>query len=162
MQNQRSRRAYLTNEKENDMIKSTKKTLAKMAAVMALAGLVGTTGSAQEDAMGTDLEKLNWVERGPVLVVPLWGDDSGESAFLLRNKPGYAGAMHTHSEDYHGVTLQGTWLKKLDDDSVTEIPLGSHILQAKREWHQDGCAGPEDCILFIHFEGPRDVFFPEN
>ena len=144
------------------MKKSTKTTLAKMAAVMALAGLVGTTGSAQEDAMGTDLEKLNWVERGPVRVVPLWGDDSGESAFLLRNKPGYAGAMHTHSEDYHGVTLQGTWLKKMDDDSVKEIPTGTHVLQVKSELHIDDCAGPEDCILFIHFEGPRDVFFPEN
>ncbi len=142
------------------MMRSTKTTLAKIAAVMALAGLVGTTSFAHEDA--TDLEKLNWVERGPVRIVPLWGGKSGESAFLLRNKPGYAGAMHTHSEDYHGVTLQGTWLKKMDDGSVKEIPVGSHILQAKKEWHHDGCAGPEDCILFIHFEGPRDVIFPEE
>ena len=143
------------------MLKSLITTLPKIAAVMALAGLVGTTGSAQEDAMGTDLEKLKWVERGPVLIVPLWGDDSGESAFLLRNKPGYAGAMHTHSEDYHGVTLQGTWLKTLADDSVIKVPVGSHIMQPKKEWHIDHCAGPEFCVFFINFLGPRDVYFPD-
>ena len=140
------------------MMKSMISTLSQIAAVVALAGFFGTISSA---LAGTDLENLNWVQRGPVKIVMLWGDSKGESAFLLKNKPGYAGAMHAHSEDYHGVTLQGTWLKKFDDDSVKEIPLGSHILQANREWHHDGCAGPEDCILFIHFEGPRDVMFPD-
>ena len=141
------------------MMKSKKTTLAKIAAVMALAGFVGTNSSA---SAGTDWEKQNWVQRGPVKIVMLWGDSKGESAFLLKNSAGYKGRKHTHNEDYHGVTLQGTWLKTIADDSVKTVPVGSHIMQPKKEWHIDGCAGPQDCILFIHFEGPRDVIFPEK
>jgi len=140
------------------MMKSVISTQTKMAAVLALAGFVGTASSA---SAGTDLENLNWVERGPVKIVMLWGDSKGESAFLLKNSAGYKGRKHLHNEDYQGVTLQGTWLKTLADGSVIEVPVGSHIMQPKKEWHIDGCAGPEDCILFIHFEGPRDVMFPD-
>lgn len=148
------------------MMKSTKTTLAKMAVVMALAGFVGTISSASVDAdehvTGTDWEKLDWVQRGPVQIVMLWGDSEGESAFFLRKEPGEKGARHAHNEDYHGVTLQGTWLKTMSDDSVIMLPAGSHILQPKNEWHIDDCAGPENCIFLIHFEGPRDVIFPEG
>ena len=141
------------------MMKSTIITLATIAAVMVLAGCVGTTSSG---SVGTDWEKLDWVERGPVQIVMLWGDSDGESAFLLKNKPEERGTRHAHSEDYHGVTLQGTWLKTMSDDSVKMLPAGSHIMQPKNEWHIDNCAGPEECIFLIHFEGPRDIFFPEG
>ena len=148
-------------------MKSMKSTLAKMAAVLALAGFVGTISSASVDAgehaMGTDWEKLNWVTRGPLQVVALWGDPKvEESAFFVKLRPGQKGALHAHSEDYHGVTLQGIWLKTMSDNSVKMLPAGSHILQLKKDWHIDDCAGPEDCILLIHFEGPRDVIFPEE
>ena len=126
-----------------------------------LVAFIGTMLSACKDH-STDLERLDWVKRGPVEIVALWGSDSGESAFLLKNKPGYKGRKHNHSADYHGVTLQGVWLKTMGDGTVKKLPVGSHIMQAKKEWHIDGCAGPENCILFIHFEGPRDVIFPEK
>ncbi len=141
------------------MMKSKKTTLAKLATVIALAGFVSTNSSA---SAGTDWEKQNWVQRGPVQIVMLWGDSKGESAFLLKKKPGEKGTKHAHSEDYHGVTLQGIWLKTMGDDSVKMLPAGSHILQLKKDWHIDDCAGPEDCILLIHFEGPRDVIFPKE
>ena len=141
------------------MMKSMIPTQTKIAAVVALAGFVGTISSA---SAGTDLENLNWVQRGPVKIVMLWGDSKGESAFLLKNSAEYKGRKHLHNEDYHGVTLQGTWLKTLADDSVITVPVGSHIMQPKKEWHIDGCAGPEDCIFFIHFEGPRDIVFQEE
>ncbi len=148
------------------MMKSIKTALVKKAAVMALAGFVGTISSASvvagEHATGMDWETQNWVKRGPVQIVMLWGDSKGESAFFLKIKAGKRGAKHAHNEDYHGETLQGTWLKTMGDDSVTMLPVGSHIMQPKKEWHIDGCAGPEDCILLIHFEGPRDVIFPED
>ncbi len=141
------------------MRKSMISTQTKMAAVLALAGFFGTMSTA---SAGTDLENLDWVERGPVKIVMLWGGPEGESAFLLKNSAGYKGREHLHNEDYQGVTLQGIWVKTLADDSVIEIPVGSHFMQPKEEWHIDGCAGPEDCILFIHFEGTRDIVFSEE
>ena len=148
------------------MRKSLKSTLAKMAAVMALAGFVGTISSASVDAgehaMGTDWEKLNWVTRGPLQVVALWGDPKvEESAFFVKLRPGQKGALHAHSEDYHGVTIQGTWLKTMGDEGVKKIVAGSYIMQPKKEWHIDHCAGPEFCVFFINFLGPRDVYFPD-
>ena len=138
------------------MMKSVILAQTKMTAVLALAGFFGMVSSV---SAGTELENLKWVERGPVKIIMLWGDSKGESAFLLKNSAGYKGRRHLHNEDYQGVTLQGTWLKTLADGSVIEIPVGSHIMQPKKEWHNDGCAGPEDCVLFIHFEGPRDIEF---
>ena len=141
-------------------------TVTKMVAVIALTGFISTIGSvsvnAGEHTMGTDWEKLNWVKRGPIEVVMLWGSSEGEeSAFFLKIKAGKSpGKMHAHSEDYRGVTLQGTWLKTTANDSLKMYPAGSYLFQPKKEWHNDGCAGPENCILLIHFEGPRDVFFP--
>jgi quercetin dioxygenase-like cupin family protein len=147
------------------MMTSKKTTLAKMAAVMALTGFVGTIGSASVDAgehaMGTDWGKLNWVTLGPLQVVPLWGDPKvEESAFFVKLRSGQKGRKHAHSKDYHGVTIQGTWLKTMGDESVKKIVAGSYIMQPKKAWHIDHCAGPEACIFFINFLGPRDVFFP--
>ena len=143
-------------------MKSTKTTLATLAAVVALAGFFGTNASAQEAGAGTDLENLDWVERGPIAIVRLWGDDSTESAFLLKQEPGYKNTFHAHSEDYHGVTLQGVWLKTIADGSVIEVPVGSHFLQTKEEMHIDACAGPDACVLLIHFDGPRDIIRPDD
>ncbi len=134
--------------------------LARITVVMALAGFAGMISSA---SAGTDWDKLNWVKRGPIHIVMLWGSSKGESAFLLKMKrPGAKGKRHAHSVGYHGVTLQGTWSKTKSDGSVVKLPPGSHIFQPKNEFHIDECAGPETCILFIHFEGPRDVFFPKK
>lgn len=143
-------------------MKSIQIILAKVAAVLAVTGFAGTISSASLAADGlmssTDLEKLNWVDRGPVKIVNLWGgDDSGESAFLLKIGPDFKGGKHLHSEDYRGVTLQGTWAKTWADGKVEKFPVGSYLKQPKNKWHIDGCAGPEMCIFLIHFEGPRDI-----
>jgi len=149
------------------MMKSMQTTLAKMAVVMALAGFVGTISSASADAgehpMGTDWEKLNWVTRGPLQIVALWGDPKVEaSTFFVKLRPGQKGALHAHSEDYYGVTIQGTWLKTMGDEGVKKIVAGSYIMQPKKAWHIDHCAGPETCVFFINFLGPRDVYFPDG
>ena len=108
------------------MLKSIKTTLAK-------AGFVGTIGSvsvdAGEHATVMDWEMQNWVQRGPVQIVMLWGDSKGESAFFLKIKAGKKGAKHAHNEDYHGATLQGTWVKTMGDDGVIMLPAGSHVMQ---------------------------------
>ncbi len=148
------------------MMKSIKTTLSKTAAVIALAGLIGTISStalaADKDMSGTDFDKLNWVERGPVKIVSLWGGKSGESAFLLKIGPDFKGGKHLHSEDYHGVTLQGTWLKTWADGKIEKFPVGSHLLQPKNKWHLDSCAGPEVCVFLVHFEGTRDITMAEK
>lgn len=137
----------------------SKKTILAVATVALVAIIVMVVNGCKYGKHGkhTSLQSLDWVKRGPVKIVPLWGGDSGESAFLLKNKPGFTGKRHTHSENYHGVTLQGVWLKTIGDGTVKELPVGSHIMQAKEKWHIDGCKGPEHCILFIHFEGTRDI-----
>ena len=129
---------------------------------VALVAIIAVVVNGCKYGKHANLESLDWVKRGPVKIVALWGGDSGESAFLLKNKPGYTGKKHTHSADYHGVTLQGVWLKTMGDGTTKELPVGSHIMQKKDEMHIDGCKGPHNCILFIHFEGTRDITFAKE
>ncbi len=148
-------------------MKSLRKSLTKMTVlavfVAQVAGISSASAYAGEHADGADWYKLNWVNKGPIQISYLWGDlKVEESAYSVKLQPGQKGGKHAHSEDYHGVTIQRTWFKTDNNDNVNIITVGSHIKQSKNEWHMDECAGPEICILLIHFEGPRDIFFPDE
>ena len=59
--------------------------------------------------------------------------------------------------DYHGVAVQGTWVKTFGEDDTRTLPPGSYVLQPGEKWHRDGCAGPDDCIIFVHSSEARDA-----
>jgi hypothetical protein len=50
---------------------------------------------------------------------------------------------HTHTRDYWGVAVQGTWVRGND-------------------LHADSCEGPKPCINILDFDGARDMMFPER
>jgi anti-sigma factor ChrR (cupin superfamily) len=100
----------------------------------------------------------------PVDVVPLWGDRTkpGQYGMFLRLRAGQEAGMHAHTTDYYGVNVQGTWIRVLDGSTArTELPTGSYVFQPGKQFHNDICKGPEDCILLIHqAAGPSDVILP--
>ena len=99
----------------------------------------------------------------PVDVVPLWGDRTKpvEFGMFLRLRAGQSAGMHAHTADYHGVNVQGIWVRTIQGDPVPkELPQGSYVFQAGKQFHNDACKGPEDCILLITQRGPSDVIQP--
>ncbi len=115
------------------------------------------------DAVAVD--KLNWVPFGdtPAQLAVLWGDlESDEYAMFLKLPPGFTPGPHSHTATYHGVTVQGVWTHIFGDDDVRSLPTGSYAMQPGKELHNDACAGPDECILFIHQHEAFDFIAPES
>ena len=107
-------------------------------------------------------DQLEWAplgDRGAQISL-LWGDPTGDDyAAFIKIPPGFTPGPHSHTGDYHGINLQGTWVHIIGDDDVRSLPPGSYVMQSGGGLHNDACAGPDECILFIHQHTPRD-FIP--
>jgi quercetin dioxygenase-like cupin family protein len=132
--------------------------------------LLATTslGYAADDAkIGTMTapDQMEWRELAPgspVKLTILWGDRSkGEYAMLIKLPAGFAAPIHAHTGDYHGINLSGTWRHSFDGGEERDLSPGSYVFQPGMAMHGDACAGPEDCVLFIHQHVKGD-FIPKQ
>ena len=138
-------------------------------AAMGLAAILAVTaGSTPAIADGPGIaipaDQLDWAPfgDGPAQIVVLWGDPTSDDyAMLLKLPPGFTPGPHSHTGDYHGINLQGTWVHIIGDNDVRSLPPGSYVMQAGGGLHNDACAGPDECIIFIHQHTPRD-FIPSQ
>ena len=129
------------------------------AAALASALLSGAAQSAEKQSRAFDA--IEWEAGPPGLHFGLvWGDwNKGPYSMIVRIEAGHAAPLHRHSEDYHGVAIQGNWVHTTVDGVEHVITPGSYSFQAANENHGDRCRGPEDCLILIHMQGPRD-FIP--
>ncbi len=132
-----------------------------------VAGTIGVAGGALAQdqpaaAVNLSAEELNLAPMQPVVV---WGDRSqpgadGYGMFLVLPAGAEAG-VHAHTGDYHGINVQGTWVRTVEGDPVEkELPPGSYVFQPGGQFHNDRCAGPDDCVLFIHQHTMGDFLPP--
>jgi hypothetical protein len=123
-------------------------------------------GQAQTTVVYKPANELTWeplAPGAPVDVVPLWGDRTKGSDFgmFLRLKAGQQAGMHAHTADYYGVNVKGIWVREIQGDPVRkELPQGSYVFQPGKQFHNDICKGPEDCVLLIHQHAISDVIQP--
>ena len=125
---------------------------------------ISTSVNAGENDIAVHTDKLKWVPFGnsPAQMVVLWGDPaSGEYGLLLKLPPGFTPGPHSHTGAYHAVNLQGTWTHIFGDDDVRSLPPSSYVMQPGGELHNDACAGPEECIIFVHQHAPQDFIPPK-
>ena len=111
----------------------------------------------------TPADKLVWekVGDGPLQAAKLWGDrQQGAYAVLYKLPPGFHATPHSHTADYNGVNLKGTWVHVMDGETK-EMPPGSYVMQPGGGVHDDFCKGPEECILMIQQDAKAD-FIPEK
>ena len=125
-------------------------------------------------AVHLSASELGWVPLAPdipIQMVPLWGDRSrpGEYGMFLKLPADSEAGLHAHTGDYHGINIQGTWMRTIEGDPVEkELPPGSYVFQPGRQFHNDRCTharlhrckGPEDCVLFIHQHSMGDLLTP--
>lgn len=98
----------------------------------------------------------------PLQVAMLWGDRNkpGEYGMLLKFPAGFESGRHSHTADYHGVTVEGVWVHENDGvPTAPRYPPGSYVMQPGRQIHNDICRGPAECIVFIHQHAQGD-FIP--
>ncbi len=134
-----------------------------LAAILSVTA-VSTSASADSHEVAMASDQLAWAPfgEGPVQIVVLWGDPaSDEWAALLKLPAGFTPGPHSHTADYHGINTQGTWVHIFGDSDVRSLPQGSYVMQPGGGLHNDACAGPDDCIIFIHQHAPLD-FIPSG
>ena len=140
---------------------SKKNCFAFMGAVISL--VLANTAIAQE-YLSRSIDDLVWVEGGPGLHFALaWGDwTKDDYGMIVKIEAGIAAPRHSHTSDYHGVTIQGNWVHTFGENDDRILAPGSYAFQSGKEDHGDRCEGPEDCLILIHQHGPRDFILPGN
>ena len=48
------------------------------------------------------------------------------------------------------------------DPVEKRLPPGFYVFQPGGQFHNDGCAGPDDCVLFIHQHTAGDLLLPDE
>ena len=133
--------------------------------LVAVAGVAYSAGAIQAGKpTNTPAAALKWEPYGPgspLQVVPLWGDrtKAGDYAILLKMPANSEAGRHSHTNDYHGVAVQGTWVHTNDGGKAPDLGPGSVVFQPGKQVHNDVCKGAVDCIVMIHQRGPAD-FIP--
>ena len=135
--------------------------------VAAAIGMAASESSAQEQASAAvhlSPEDLNVMPGQPVVV---WGDRSepGEDGYgmFLVLTAGQEIGSHAHTGPYHGINIRGTWVRTVEGDPVEkELPPGSYVFQPGGQFHTDRCAGPDDCVLFLHQHTMGDFLPPPD
>ena len=124
-----------THIQENAMTLSSKKCyFALMAAVFSLA--LANTAMA-EKYVSRSLDDLTWVNGGPGIDFALvWGDwTKNDYAMIVKIKAGAVAPRHSHTSDYHGVTIQENGSIRLEKTTtelchrvLTHFNLGKRIM----------------------------------
>lgn len=134
--------------------------------ISAVAALTFATAALAGDAHAPHhaaLENVEWVD-APIPGVQLalaWGDDAKGATWLFKMEPGVAIPPHTHTHDYWGLSIKGTWVHiETDGTEVSTVP-GDYSLVEGGVVHGDRCDGDVPCVGLLSFSGPRDVALAE-
>jgi quercetin dioxygenase-like cupin family protein len=151
------------------MTKTLTKTLLGAMVLIAVAAVSYAAGAAKaKQAVITPAPEIKWEAMGPNMplqMAKLWGDrDKGPEYGMLLKFPGGADSgMHSHTGDYHAISIQGTWVHTVEGEAgpAKELPAGSYVFQPGKQMHSDVCKGKTDCIIFVHQHAKGD-FIPSK
>ena len=135
------------------------------AAILCVALVLACSASAmQGTATNTPVNAIKWQPYAPgtpLQIAVLWGDRTKpvEYGMYLKMPAGFEAGRHAHTNAYHGVAVQGTWVHTNDGGKPVELAPGGYVYQPGKQMHNDVCKGPTECILLIHQMGPGD-FIP--
>ena len=133
------------------------------ATFMAIAmSFVFTNAAVAQAHLSRSIDDLVWVKGGPGLhFALLWGDwTKDDYGMIVKIEAGHAAPRHSHTSDYHGVTIQGKWVHTFGKSDNRTLEPGSYAFQSGTENHGDRCGGQKDCLILIHQHGPRDFLLP--
>ena len=132
--------------------------------VVAIAATAYAVGRAQAGRpVNLAANAIKWEPYGPgtpLEVAVLWGDRTkGEYGMLLKMPAKFEAGMHSHTADYHGMNVQGTWIHTNQGQPPATLPQGSYVMQPGKQIHNDVCMSATPCILLIHQHAAGD-FIP--
>jgi len=96
-------------------------------------------------------------DKGEVLAGPAYGDlQKGRHGTFVRLPAGFKTPVHTHTEDYFGVVIDGVGSNHPVGAEADPLPKGSYWFQRGEEAHVTECLSETDCLFFIVQPGKYD------
>ncbi|NVK31663.1 MAG: hypothetical protein HWE20_11695 [Gammaproteobacteria bacterium] len=116
-----------------------------------------------EDSHGhvVNFDDAAWSQIGEgVEEAVLWGsEEAGDAMWAFRMQPGVEFPLHAHSNDYHGIAIQGNWTHIDAEGNEATHGQDAFAFVKGGDFHGDRCAGPEVCITLVDLDGKRDMYF---
>jgi quercetin dioxygenase-like cupin family protein len=114
---------------------------------------------APEPAAHVAQERLEWVEIIPgadfAAVYGQWTE--GPHAKFARFAPGMAVPLHRHTNEYHGVVVQGEFTNPFPGQQAVVMRPGDYWRVPARMAHSNECVSNEPCLIFTYGDAPWDV-----
>ncbi len=96
-------------------------------------------------------------EIGELKASPAYGDlSTGMHGTFIKMPARFVSTLHTHTEDYFGVVIQGIGVNTQEGKPDVSLPVGSYWLQKGKEKHVTKCVSDTDCLFFIYQPGKFD------
>jgi hypothetical protein len=96
-------------------------------------------------------------EKGELLAGPAYGDlQKGRHGTFVRMPAGFKSPVHTHTEDYFAVVVEGVGSNHAPEGQAVPLPTGSYWFQRGEEAHVTECLSEKDCLFFIVQPGKFD------
>lgn len=131
---------------------------------IAAALCAGGTLALAEDGHIFNFDDVDWQPAGVdgAEFAILWGSVEDSTAiFAYRLQPGAVIPLHTHPNDYWGLSIQGRWIH-INADGTEEVHgQEAYAFIEGGVVHGDSCAGPEVCINIVDSDGPSETVFVE-
>jgi quercetin dioxygenase-like cupin family protein len=96
-------------------------------------------------------------EKGELRAGPVYGDlQNGRHGTFVRMPANFKSPVHTHTEDYYAVVVEGVGANHAPDGKVVPLPAGSYWFQSGEEAHVTQCLSETECLFFIVQPGKFD------
>lgn len=96
-------------------------------------------------------------EVGELYAAPAYGDLAhGKHGTFIRMPAGYVSTLHTHTQDYFGIVINGVGANVRPGEADKPLSPGSYWFQRGEEPHVTKCLSKVDCLFFIVQPGAFD------
>ena len=94
---------------------------------------------------------------GPQMAVLSGNPQEGAFTFMMKFPAGYVAPLHSHTHDFAGAVISGTFRHGRSAEDLEEMAAGSALNQPGNEAHYSDCSADADCVLVGHMSGPLDT-----
>lgn len=96
-------------------------------------------------------------DKGELRAGAAYGEfQNGRHGTFVRMPAGFKSPVHTHTEDYFAVVIEGVGSNHPVNGEAVPLPTGSYWYQRGEEAHITECLSETDCLFFIVQPGKFD------
>ena len=84
---------------------------------------------------------------------------TGPSTHILRAQPKCVVPWHYHTAIEQLFVIRGSVLTEMDGMTPTNLGPGGFAMMPSKGHHQFSCSSSDECLMFVSFDRPYDIFW---